>query len=72
MPVGILTRVKNFLPPPDRLVFPDDPVKVTISLSRDSVEFFKSQAKRNRTKYQKMIRALLDLYAHQYGARTAK
>ncbi|MBI2871067.1 MAG: CopG family transcriptional regulator [Candidatus Omnitrophica bacterium] len=69
MPVGKLTKIKNFLPPPDKLIFPDEPVKVTMSLSRSSVEFFKSQAKRNRTKYQKMIRALLDLYVQQHLAR---
>ena len=41
-------------------------VKVTIALSRSSVEFFKKEAKRYNTQYQKMIRRLLDEYAaHQ-------
>jgi len=37
----------------------DDQVKVTISLSRTSVEFFKKEAKKHHTQYQKMIRTLL-------------
>ena len=30
---------------------------------RGSVDFFKNEAKKNNTQYQKMIRRLLDLYA---------
>jgi hypothetical protein len=67
MPIGKLTRVKDFLPPPDQLVFPQDTVKVTISLNRRSVEFFKDQAKKQGSKYQKMIRALVDQYAGRYA-----
>jgi hypothetical protein len=66
MPVGRLTEVPNFLPPPDQLVFPEDTVKVTIALKRSSVEFFKEQAKKQGASYQKMIRALLDQYATRY------
>jgi predicted DNA binding CopG/RHH family protein len=43
-------------------------VKVTIALSKSSVEFFKKEAKKYNTQYQKMIRRLLDEYtAHQSG-----
>ena len=45
-PIGKLTRVKDFLPPPSELVARDDTVKVTLALSRESVEFFKDQAKK--------------------------
>lgn len=38
-------------------------VKVTISLSRTSVDFFKKEAKKHKTQYQKMIRKLLDVYS---------
>ena len=55
--------VEDFLPPPEKLVRKEDTVKVTISLSKPTVEFFKASAKRSRTQYQKMIRRLLDLYA---------
>ena len=68
-PVEPLTRVKDFLPPPHELVFPRDDVKVTLALSRRSVAFFKYQARRNRTKYQRMIRELVDRYAAAFNAR---
>lgn len=37
-------EVTDFLPTPDKLVMRDDNVKVTIALSRNSLDFFKSQA----------------------------
>jgi len=58
--------VEDFLPPPEELVFKEENVKVTISLSKSSVDFFKREAKKHRTPYQKMIRKLLDLYAAQH------
>jgi len=61
-PIGKLKVVKDFLPRPEELVFKENNVKVTLSLSKESVDFFKEQAKRNQTHYQKMIRRLLDLY----------
>jgi hypothetical protein len=64
-PVGILKVVKDFLPTPDQLVLRDNNVKVTISLSKSSIEFFKAKARENRTPYQRMIRNLLDYYAAQ-------
>ena len=68
MPIGKLTRVKDFLPPPEELVFPSDTVKVTIVLKRSSVNFFKKKAEKHHTKYQRMIRELLDRYAMQYSS----
>ncbi len=62
-PMGRLKVIHNFLPPPDQLVFKEDGVKVTLSLSRRTVDFFKAQAAKHHTPYQRMIRRLLDLYA---------
>ncbi len=64
--VGELRPVRDFLPPPDQLVMRDDSVKVTLTLSRSSVEFFKREAKRNRVPYQRMIRALVDEYTQRH------
>ena len=61
-----LKIIKDFLPPPDQLVLKEDKVKVTISLSKGSIEFFKKEAKKQRTSYQKMIRRVIDFYASQY------
>ncbi len=65
-PMGDLRVVRDFLPPPEDLAFEEDTVKVTIALSRSSVEFFKKEARRHHTAYQKMIRRLLDLYVSRY------
>jgi len=65
-PIGEVKVAKDFLPPPDQLAFKEDQVKVTIGLSKSSVDFFKQEAKKHHTQYQKMIRRLLDLYAAQH------
>ena len=65
-PLGDLQVVDDLLPPPEDLVFKEESIKVTMSLSKSSVEFFKREAKKHRTQYQKMIRRLLDLYAAQH------
>ena len=65
-PIGDVKVVRDALPPPSDLVFREDQVKVTIGLSKSSVNFFKEEAKRHHTQYQKMIRRLLDLYVAQH------
>ena len=59
--------IEDFLPPPAGLVFKDDTVKITLSLSTRSVRFFKQKAHENRVPYQAMIQQILDLYARHYG-----
>ena len=64
--MGKVRVVTDFLPSPEELALKDETVKVTISLSKTSVDFFKKEARENHTQYQKMIRRLLDEYAaHQ-------
>ena len=58
--------MEDFLPPPDQLAVKQDTVKVTIGLSKPTVDFFKARARQSHTQYQKMIRRLLDLYAARY------
>jgi predicted DNA binding CopG/RHH family protein len=62
-PMGKVKLISDFLPSPEELVLKDETVKVTIALSKVSVEFFKNEAKKYNTQYQKMIRRLLDQYA---------
>ncbi|MEO8667678.1 MAG: hypothetical protein ABI399_04125 [Bauldia sp.] len=59
----------DFLPPPDELVPVEDNVKVTLTLSRRSLAFFKGEAKRRRVPYQRMIRALVDRYAERQSGK---
>ena len=61
--IGNLRVVEDFLPPPEQLVLKEDNVKVTISLKKSSIAFFKEQAKKHKTSYQKMIREVVDWYA---------
>lgn len=65
-PVGEVKIVRDFLPPPSDLAFKEEQVKVTIGLSKSSVDFFKKEAKKHHTQYQRMIRRLLDLYVAQH------
>lgn len=66
-PLGELKVISDLLPSPEELAFRDDTIKVTISLSRSPIDFFKREAKKHKTQYQKMIRRLLDSYtaAHE-------
>ena len=66
-PLGSPRVVADFLPRPEDLVFQDEGVKVTIALSRRSVDFFKIEAQKNNTQYQRMIRRLLDAYAEHHS-----
>lgn len=61
--------VRDFLPSPKDLAFREEGVKVTIALSKKSVEFFKSEAAKHHTQYQRMIRRLIDAYVDTYAKR---
>ena len=65
-PMGELRVMNDFLPPPDQLVLNDENVKITISLKKSSVDFFKEEAQKHHTSYQKMIRRIIDLYTSHY------
>lgn len=71
-PLGSLRVIDDFLPPPEELVFKEENIKVTMALSKSSVEFFKNEAKKHHTSYQSMIRRLLALYAAQHQKSQSK
>ncbi|WP_250311125.1 CopG family transcriptional regulator [Rickettsia endosymbiont of Oedothorax gibbosus] len=58
--------INDFLPAPENLILKDNSVKITTSLSKESVDFFKSQASKHHIPYQKMIKTLLDKYVNRY------
>ena len=66
-PLGRVEMVEDFLPPPDQLVLREDGVKITISLSKKSVDFFKAHAAQSKVPYQRMIRTLLDSYSDMHS-----
>jgi hypothetical protein len=69
-PIGKTRVVADFLPSPADLAFREEGVKVTLALSKRSVDFFKSEAAKHRTQYQRMIRRLLDGYVEAQALRT--
>ncbi len=60
--LGDFRIVADFLPSPKELKFKSANTKVTISLSSESVAYFKAVAVANGMQYQKIIRKLLDVY----------
>jgi len=70
-PLGDVEVVPDFLPSPAELAFKEDGVKVTLALSKRSVDFFKIEASKHQTQYQRMIRRLLDSYAQAHSARSS-
>ena len=69
--IGDVRVVKDFLPRPEDLVLREDNVKVTLSLSRRSIAFFKREAGKRHVPYQRMIRALIDAYAERQDRKPA-
>ncbi len=65
-PIKLGRTLPDFLPSPDKLVFKEDAVKVTITLSSKSVHFFKAEAAKRGVQYQRMIRRLLDAYVEAF------
>ena len=65
-PMDDVKVVRDFLPPPEELAFREETVKVTLQLSRSSVDYFKQEAQIHHTPYQRMIRRLLDEYTAQH------
>jgi len=67
-PIGRFKIVPDFLPSPEQLIKKETNVKVTINLRKDSVDFFKTVAKKNNIQYQKVIRGVLNSYADTYSS----
>jgi predicted DNA binding CopG/RHH family protein len=66
-PIGEPKVIKDFLPSPAELAFNEEAVKVTLALSKKSIDFFKSEATKNHTQYQRMIRRLVDAYVESHS-----
>ena len=52
-PIGKIKIIPNFLPSPDKLVLEEETVKVTLLLTKDSVDFFKHEAEQQHVQYKK-------------------
>lgn len=67
-PIGKLSAIADFLPPPRDLMEKEPTVKITIALDEETIRFFKHEALTHHTKYQKMMREVLKGYARKYGS----
>jgi len=65
-PINKIKVVNDFLPTPQELVLKEDTIKITLMLSKGSVDYFKQEAEKHHAHYQTMIRSLLDKYAQHY------
>ena len=70
-PIGKVAVIPDFLPSPEELAFREEGIKVTLALSKKSVAFFKSEASKRHTQYQRMIRRLVDSYVESQEALTS-
>lgn len=64
-PQGKLLKIADFLPPPSELL-PKN-IKITLTLDKRTVDFFKAQARNNNEKYQRMMREVLRGYANKHN-----
>jgi predicted DNA binding CopG/RHH family protein len=68
-PLGEVKVIPDFLPSPAELAFNEEGIKVTLALSKKSIDFFKAEAVKNHTQYQRMIRRLLDAYVEAHSTK---
>lgn len=69
------TKAANFkgsMPSLDKLAQKEDSVKVTLSLTKASVEYFKNEALKREVCYQVMIRNLIDEYVKHCSKQQAE
>ena len=67
MPIGKITIIDDFLPPPEVMVKYQKNQKITIILNEFSLDFFKNLAKKKGIKYQPLIRRVLEKYAEKHA-----
>jgi predicted DNA binding CopG/RHH family protein len=65
-PMGEIKIIEDIFPRPEELIFKEDDLEVTITISNQSIRFFKNQAKKHNTQYQNLIRNFLDEYVTQH------
>ena len=65
-PLRRIQVVKDFLPKPDQLILKETNIRITLNLSRRSIEYFKKLGQKMHAPYQKLIRSLVDEYTAQH------
>ncbi len=65
-PIKLGRRVHDFIPSPAEIALRERTKRVTINLNEGSLRIFKKEATRLAIPYQKLLRTVVDLYAHRY------
>lgn len=60
--------ISDFLPRPEDLILKEQKTRVTLTLTKKSLDFFKNSAKKHGASYQAMIRRLIDYYVVNQNA----
>ncbi|ORC26781.1 CopG family transcriptional regulator [Marispirochaeta aestuarii] len=60
-------EIEDFLPSPEKLVPKEETKKITIILSKKSIDFFKQASEESHVPYQQLIRKVLDTYSEHYS-----
>ncbi len=66
MPVGELTVIKDFLPSPEMLAKRIRTERATLTLSKETLAFFRVQAEKQNVPYNALIRQALDDYVEHH------
>ena len=66
-PHGKLTFINDDLPSPEELAKSFKTKKITIDLEEVTLNFFKKNAQKSDSKYQRLMREVLKEYAKKYG-----
>lgn len=64
-PLGEFRVVPDFLPSASEFALREENINITLSLSKESVEYFKEEASKHQAPFQNIIRKLLDAYVYQ-------
>lgn len=62
-------KIARLMPSLDKLAQKEDSIKVTLTLTRASVAYFKKEAEKRAVCYQVMIRNLIDEYVKHYSSK---
>ena len=62
-----LRVIEDYLPSPEHLMAKEENVKVMITLSKSSVDFFKKYARATHSHYQTMVRKVIDYYVMHHA-----
>jgi len=71
-PISEFKLVTDFLPSPSELALKNKNTKITISLSSESLSYFKDVAEKHHMQYQKIIRQLLNEYVENQKKKVTK